>query len=43
MKECFKSVNFESLGEYVKTHSKCDPSAEVFTLIQVGFERVLGV
>ncbi len=26
MKECFKSVDFESLGEYVKTHSKCDPS-----------------
>jgi hypothetical protein len=26
MKECFKSVDFDSLGEYVKTHSKCDPS-----------------
>jgi hypothetical protein len=26
MKECFVSVDFESLGKHVKTHSKCDPS-----------------
>ena len=25
MKDCFKAVDFESLGEYVKTNSKCDP------------------